>query len=139
MYAARVDEQLIMETTGHKSECVRQYKKTSDELLCAAQETISKLPPGAKESSGFGEDIIEVSDSKWFDQNVLPQADETVSYIVNEERKWLRAHKVPCLSTKTTGSCSKMCDVLRTVDKKTVETKKKKSHLSLKFVKTNKK
>ncbi len=95
-----------METTGHKSEGVHQYKKTSDELLRAAQETISKPPPSAEKSSGYGEEIVEVSDSEWFDENVLPQADETVSYKVNEEGKRSRAHKVPCLSTKTSGSCS---------------------------------
>ncbi len=149
MYAAGVDEQLIMETTGHKSECVHQYKRTSEDLLHVAQETVSHLPPSKKvrkdpvtsstvsaPSDGFSPDIIEVDENEWFDSNVLNQQDETVLYVVNEEGKKCRAHKNPCAVAQKSGSCNKMCTVLQKVDKKTEELKKKCARLSLKFVKS---
>ncbi len=146
MYAAGVDEQLIMETTGHRSECVRSYKKTSAELLQAAQEKLSAFPdmqtssvqpgPMATSSQGFGEDIVEVQECDWFDQNVLNSAGETVTYKVNEGGKRSRAHKNPCLAQKTTGECVDLCNVLKKVDTKT-EAKQKKKRLSLKFKKSS--
>ncbi len=145
MYEAGVDEKLIMETTGHKSECVRQYKRTSEDLLRAAQQTVSKCPPSKKvktgpsatvSNSGFGEDIVEVSDSEWFDSNVHSDDDETVSYKVNESGKSSCAHKNPCNIAGKKDSCPKMCEVLKVVDKCTDELKRKRSCLSLKFVKT---
>ncbi len=148
---AGVDEQLIMETTSHKSECVRQYKRTSEELLHAAQETVSHMPPSKKvktsptcteskppdTTEGYGSDIIEVDENEWFDSNVMKKDDETVSYIVNEDRKCSRAHKNLCPQEKQTGACSNLCGVLKTLNQKT-EYKKKKARLSLKFVKTKK-
>ncbi len=135
MYAAGVDEQLIMETTGHRSECVRSYKKTSAELLRAAQATVSGLQSSVS-ADGFGEDIVEVQESDWFDQNVLNEEGETVMYKVNVGGKRLRAHKNPCLSQKTHGKCTDMCLVLKKVDQKTIDFKNKKRRLSLQFKKT---
>ena len=41
MYAKEVPEQLIKEVTGHKSDCVRQYKRTSEELKQKASNTVT--------------------------------------------------------------------------------------------------
>ena len=43
MFDKEVPEQLIKETTGHKSDCVRVYKRTSDKLRQQACSTIGKL------------------------------------------------------------------------------------------------
>ncbi len=108
MYNAGVDKQLIIETTGHKSECVRQYKWTSEDLLRAVQETVSNFSESKKVKTvpsctvskppddGFREEIIEVKESDWFDQNVLNEAVEVVTYKVNTEGKPSRVHKNPC-------------------------------------------
>ena len=42
MFEHNVPEQIIKETTGHKSDCVRFYKRTSEELRQAACATIAK-------------------------------------------------------------------------------------------------
>ena len=51
MYQNEVPEQIIKEVTGHKSECVRLYKRTSDNIREKASCTISgaKLPNKVKE------------------------------------------------------------------------------------------
>ena len=41
MYDKNVPEQIIKETTGHKSECVRVYKRTSEALQESASKTVS--------------------------------------------------------------------------------------------------
>ena len=41
MYENNVPEQIIKEVTGHRSECVRVYKRTSDQMLENASKTIS--------------------------------------------------------------------------------------------------
>ena len=41
MYDGNVPEQLIKETTGHRSECVRTYKRTGDHLCQNASSTVS--------------------------------------------------------------------------------------------------
>ncbi len=141
MYAAGVGEQLIMETTGHRSECVRLYKRMSNELLQAAQETVSVLPEAKKvksdqapstSSQGFGEEIVKVQESNWFDENVMDSEGETVTCKVNTGAKRLCTHKNPCLSQKTSGDCTNLCSVLKKVNQKT-EAQKKKKRLSLQF------
>ncbi len=150
MYSAGVDEQLIMETTGHHSECVRQYKRTSEDLLRATQDTLStileakklKTVPSATcasaaECDGFGPDIIEVNENEWFDTNVLNKDGEIVSYKVNTGGKPSCAHKNPCLSEKVMGQCTELCSMLKKVNSKTEAFKANKHHLSLKFKKTH--
>ena len=41
MYHKEIPEQVIKEITGHRSDCVRVYKKTSDDILKKASSTIS--------------------------------------------------------------------------------------------------
>ena len=64
MYASNVPEQVIKEVTGHHSECVRVYKKTSDKLLKQASSTISgeyegNLNIGEKRKSAKDMDNLE--------------------------------------------------------------------------------
>ncbi len=136
MFAAGVNEQLIMETTGHKSECVRQYKRTNENLLRSAQETVSmptptkvqKMEPSStvsKPLDGYGSDIFDSDDCE-----PLAQAQ------INVDGKGSRAHKNPCLAQKSEGSCNKMCPVLKKVDERTDKGKQKRVKLSLKFKKT---
>ena len=40
MYSKNIPEQIIKETTGHRSECVRVYKRTGDHLREAASKTL---------------------------------------------------------------------------------------------------
>ena len=42
LYAAGVDEQLIAEKTGHRSDAVRSYKRTSDEQLQLVDDIVQK-------------------------------------------------------------------------------------------------
>ena len=42
MYEKNVPEQIIKETTGHRSECVRVYKRTSETLQEAASKTLTE-------------------------------------------------------------------------------------------------
>ena len=44
MYQNSVPEQIIKETTGHKSDCVRVYKRTSDNLRETASKVVSTVP-----------------------------------------------------------------------------------------------
>ncbi len=149
MYSAGVDKQLIMETMGHRSECVRQYKRTSEDLLRAVQETISAVSESkqvktvvsassgaAAESNGFSPNIVEFEENEWFDTHVLNAEGETVSYKVNTGGKPSHAHKNPCLSEKATGKCTDLCSVLKKVDTKTEANKANKRSLSLKFKNT---
>ena len=41
MYHSNIPEQIIKETTGHRSECVRSYKRTSEELKQVASNTVN--------------------------------------------------------------------------------------------------
>ena len=56
LYSAGVDEQLIMERTGHKSNSVRQYKRTNDGQIKTVsdilQDVVNSKP--ASQDSGVG-------------------------------------------------------------------------------------
>ena len=46
MFASNVPEQIIKEVTGHKSDCVRTYKRTNENLREVASHTVSNSKPG---------------------------------------------------------------------------------------------
>ena len=52
MYENDIPKQVITEITGHHSECVRVYKKTSNEMLEAASKTISHSKTDKNEVEG---------------------------------------------------------------------------------------
>ena len=72
MYANEVPEQLIKEITGHRSECVRTYKRTSDKLkekasrtLCInSQEGTSKVVKNAESDQNVKQNGTELSVSE---------------------------------------------------------------------------
>ena len=51
MFDNQIPEQLIKETTGHKSDCVRVYKRTSEKLRQQACSTIGKVDHSSDEKS----------------------------------------------------------------------------------------
>ena len=52
MYAKNIPEQIIKEVTGHRSDCVRTYKRTSDELREEASRTLSVSDPCSSKEMG---------------------------------------------------------------------------------------
>ena len=48
MFQSNVPEQIIKEVTGHRSDCVRTYKRTSDDIRKDASEKISGDSKGGK-------------------------------------------------------------------------------------------
>ena len=53
MYEKRSTEQLIKEVMGHKSDCVRNYKRTSDALKEKASAKVSKIVDEPSTSNGI--------------------------------------------------------------------------------------
>ncbi len=117
MYQAGIDEQVIKEFTGHKSDCVRMYKETNSDLLQKANKCVSG------------------------DQSSVPSA--TVSKAPDLEMSVpgprSKAHKRPCTlaSAADDGECSELCKVLEKIDDATM-LKTKRMKLSLKFRKGKK-
>ena len=60
---SNVPEELIKEVTGHRSDCVRTYKRTSDELRKEASHTVSNVEACSSQSS--------ISNAKKFKPNEL--------------------------------------------------------------------
>ena len=63
MFQKDVPEQVIKEITGHRSDCVRTYKKTSDNILKRASETISGVDECTKKEASAC-DLVEVVDGR---------------------------------------------------------------------------
>ena len=70
MYDQNMPEQLIKEVTGHKSDCVRIYKRTSDHLREAASSTISGVNPCKKVKIDENESVQESNVEEGMVQNV---------------------------------------------------------------------
>ena len=63
MYQADVPEQMIKEVTGHKSDCVRIYKRTSDDIRKVASNTIagsSGVESEVNDTEGIVKDVQSV-------------------------------------------------------------------------------
>ncbi len=102
---------MIKEYTGHTSDCVRQYKKTSENLLRSASETLAgQKRPHPEEGPPF--------------TPKLPHFESAFGSTVS-------AHgRLPC---KKMGECSDMCEVLKKNDETAAAKKSKKFCLSLKW------
>ena len=83
MYAKNVPEQIIKETTGHRSACVRVYKRTGDHLREAASKTLGDEPM-VKKSKDDEKCKIESGEGLSFDQMI-----ENVNKTKEEIRKKL--------------------------------------------------
>ena len=69
MYQSDVPEQIIKEITGHRSDCVRLYKRTSDDIKLKASSTISgenciNLPEKKVEVAQHTEECSEVTETE---------------------------------------------------------------------------
>ncbi len=148
MFNGGVDEQVIKEITGHKSDSVRAYKHTSEGLLKKAALTIVR-PEHDKSLSEADRkflvrtwevpsdpDVVTVSDSPPdfdIDQILLPEVDKREEHVV--ANSWVPLHSGCCPVADETGKCPPICHFLTTLDEKQVSGKVKKMKLSLKYQK----
>ncbi len=109
MYSQGIDEQVIKEVTGHKSDAVRAYKRTSDDLLMQASEVIG-------------------SEKKEFDIDDVKLEKCTVKRRVSDMSIRSKSHKNDCKMCKDGENT--LCNFLSNLDKR-VEWKAKKAQLSL--------
>ncbi len=115
MYSKGIDEQVIKEVTGHRSDAVRAYKRTSDNLLKEASSVI-----GSDKPKEFDINDVQIVKS--------PPVDRSVS----EESIRMLAHKKNCKKCANNEGSS-MCLFLKALDRK-VESDKKRHWLSMKWV-----
>ncbi len=112
MYSKGIDEQVIKEVMGHRSDAVRAYKRMSDNLLKEASSVI-----GSDRPKEFDIDDVQIVKSPPVDRSVSEDSIRTL------------AHKKNCEKcTKNEGSS--MCVFLKALDRK-VESDKKRRCLSL--------
>ncbi len=111
MYQAGINEQTIMEYTGHKSEAVRSYKKPSRSIMKNANRAVSGdspqpiLWPVVPEPKPFDIDDVVI------DKSVIP-------VMTPEESVHRKSHQ-PRLCNLVHGGCTEMCSVLKSLDSKT--------------------
>ena len=127
LYQKGVDEQTIKQFTGHKSDSVRFYKRSSDKILEDASDvvlsaknlsptaTVSKPPP-----EEFDIDKYEIPDMK-------PAAKAVDNHLFVQNP----AHKRPCQFSNS--ECEQKCKVLCKIDKETAKKKLKSLNIKLKF------
>ncbi len=136
MYNGGVDEQVIKEITGHKSDSVRAYKHTNVGLLKRAASTIVDaqhdqsltetdkkfLLPSKKDAPTEPRSTLPPDFD--IDQVSLPKVDPQAEHVVSNSRVPL--HSGHCPVTDETGKCPPICHFLTSLDKKHVEGKVKK-------------
>ena len=128
LYQKGVDEQTIKQFTGHKSDSVRFYKQSCDNILenasdvvmttksCSPTTTVSKPLP-----EEFDIDKHEILDVK-------PPAKAVDNYLFVQNP----AHKRPCKFSDE--ECEEKCKVLRRIDKETAKGKLKSLNIKLKIL-----
>ncbi len=114
MYDHGVDEQVIKEVTGHRSDAVWAYKRTSDNLLKKALEVIGAQAPTPE-----------------FDIDKIPLGPPEPKDVVVPGGPGSKIHKLECTQC-ITGQCGQMCRFLKNLDAHK-DCKVKKVHLSLKY------
>ena len=97
MYNANVPEQIIKEVTGHRSECVRIYKRTSDDIRQKASETIS----------GKSNDKIE------FEKSEKPQCTESYDSGEQESLDQLISEEDKKKLVQSLSACQMIKNVIR--------------------------
>ncbi len=139
MFRKGVDEQLIKEVTGHKSDAVRLYKRPSANLLDAACKTVvekeSDMSSCLKKQK-MSKDTSSVEPEPFdIDKYEICESDK-VKYKVCESTKTEgNIHKRGCCVSDGSGKCGGLCEVLKKIDKKAAKVKVKKVRLSLKMKK----
>ena len=135
MFRKGVDEQLIKEVTGHKSNAVRLYKRPSASLLDAACKTVvekeSDMSTTLKKQK-LTEETSEPEPKPFdIDEYKISESDK-VSYKVKKSKFGDQVHKKGCCDGKESGKCGGLCEVLKKIDEKAAKVKVKKVCLSLK-------
>ncbi len=114
MYNQGLDKQVIKEVTGHKSDTIRTYKRTSDNLLKTASNVIG----------GQGDEQV-------FDIDKEPLGEPERKPKLSPGGPGTRIHKQGCTKCKGT-ECGPMCQFLKNLDAHR-DRKVKKMRLSLKY------
>lgn len=124
MFNAGVDEQLIKNFTGHKSDAVREYKCPSSEIMDKANQAVSSdASPPATVTSSEEPTCSEITELK----------PVKVSELSSSTAK---CHHKRCLRGAQLGKCDTMCSILQRIDDLSEKRKAKKVKLSLKFRRT---
>ncbi len=101
MYSQGIDKQVIKEVTGHRSDAVQAYKRTSDELLKEASASICSEKRNVKE----------------FDIDDVKLEEKSVPSCVSVDSIRSRGHKCDCRKCDGKGDNS-MCKFLMCLDNK---------------------
>ena len=138
MFRKGVDEQLIKQVTGHKSDAVRLYKRPSSSLLDAACKTVVEKESDMsttlkKQKLSEQKSVPEPKPFDIDDYEIHPS--EKVTYKVSESKFGDQIHKKGCCVGDEDGKCGGLCDVLKKLDEKVAKVKVKKVRLSLKLKK----
>ncbi len=113
MYCSGIDEQVIKEITGHKSDSVRSYKKTSETLLREA--SLSTMC--SREVADLSKDVVE------------PEKKVKVEEVQLLGPRGKSVHGRVCVD----DVCSGGCEILKKLDTKIDQKAIKKMKLSLKY------
>ncbi len=125
MYDKGIDEQLIKEVTGHKSDAVQIYKHTSETLMEKACKTVVQKEGSeqAPKSSSADFDIDSVD---------LTKCEDTEKFVWKSSGG--KCHKQEFCPSQNSGKCGGLCEFLKKLDQ--VKERKrdvKRLRLSLKF------
>ncbi len=127
MFSKGIEEKVIKERTGHKSNAVRAYERTSEALLQKAEQATLTGQSDSSNSEAYNwEDSHSVIDDVQLD-SVKPE------YKLMKNSA-LKCHKNYCVMKGIDGKggeCPKICDVLKVIDT-TKDKKVKRLSLSLK-------
>ncbi len=131
MFNAGVNEQLIKNFTGHKSDAVREYKRPSSEILDKAnQAVVTQAPPSATVTKS---EKPTCSEEKPSIAELTPLNHVKLENFSNSTAK---CHPQRCLRGAQIGKCDGMCSILQQIDMMSAKRKAKNLKLSLKFRRT---
>ena len=114
MYQSLVPEQMIKEVTGHRSDCVRSYKRTNDDIRKVASNTIS----GANVNN-VGLDVKETGQSK--EKMSVKSEDKCELKLMQEQNKHL-------------NESLSVCEMVKNVIRTCLELRKKKQFSKSKVI-----
>ncbi len=129
LFQSSIDEQVIKEMMGHKSNAVRMYKHSNTQLL---QDASSKITSESPSSTMFEKpEPFSWDDTDYCDKVMAKQEPEIVH--ITTVPGVNRAHKQPCCQADSEGNCTAFCSILKRIDQKQADRKLKKLKLHLKY------
>ncbi len=125
MFSKGIEEKIIKERTGHKSDAVRAHERTSEDLLKKAEEATLSSETGGNHSE---------AETNWADShdiidNVKLEKSKPEYKVMKNST--LKCHKNFCVMKGDDGTCPKICDMLKAIDTKN-DKRVKRLSLSLK-------